>query len=98
MKPFIDLADFQHLDLRVGTVVEMRHLGTSLDLVSADVQVEERVASLIPASAASEISPGARVVVATALHRLAAGESMFTAFVIAKLEPEINVADGSRVL
>lgn len=98
MKSIIDIADFQHLDLRAGTVMEMRHLGSSLDLVAAEVQVDERVVAVLPASEAAELSPGARVVVATALHQLAAGGSIFTAFVVATLAPEIGVADGSRVL
>lgn len=98
MKSFIDIADFQHVDLRVGTVIEMRHLGSSLDLVATEIQVDERVAAVMPASAAAELSPGARVIVATALHRLVAGESIFTAFVVATLSPEIGVADGGRVV
>jgi flagellar biosynthesis/type III secretory pathway ATPase len=98
MKPLIELADFQHLDLRVGTVVELRPFGSSLDLVAAEVQVfEERVAAVLPASEAARLSPGARVVVATALHRLAAGGATFTAFLVAALAPDIQVADGSLV-
>lgn len=97
MKPLIELADFQYLDLRVGTVVELRPFGAPLDLVAAEVQIEERVTAVLPASEAAKLSKGTRVVVATALHRLAAGEATFTAFLVAALAPGIQVANGSRV-
>jgi hypothetical protein len=96
MKPLIELDDFQHLDLRIGTVVELHRLHP-LDLIGAAIEAGERVAALLPASTASRLAAGSRVVVALGLHPLAVHGATYTGSVIAVLLDEIGVADGSRV-
>lgn len=96
MKPLIELSDFQQLDLRVGTIVDLRRL-ESLDLVAASIDAGERVAALLPGSAAAQLAARSRVVVAVALHPLVAHGLTYTAFVIAALTEDVEVADGSRV-
>jgi tRNA-binding EMAP/Myf-like protein len=96
MKPVVDLSDFQRLDLRVGTIVHLQRLG-SLDLMEATIDVGERVAALLPISAAERLAVRTRVAVAVSLHPLAAHGSIYTAFIIAALIEGIDVPDGSRV-
>jgi len=95
MKPFIELGDFQHLDLRIGTVVEVQRFD-SLDLVAAGIEAGERVAAMLPASTAARLVAGSRVVVAVGLHPMAAQGARYTGFVIVALS-DIGIADGSRV-
>lgn len=96
MKPLIELSDFQHLDLRIGTIVEVKRLDP-LDLVAAGIEAGERVATLLPASTAARLAAGSRVVVAVGLHPLTAHGSTYTGFVVAPLSEDVAVADGSRV-
>ncbi|HYK02235.1 MAG TPA: hypothetical protein VE974_10795 [Thermoanaerobaculia bacterium] len=96
MKPLIELGDFQHLDLRIGTVVEVQRLD-SMDLVAANIEAGERVAALLPASTAARLAAGSRVVVAVGLHPLAVSGAKHTGFVIAALSEDVGLADGSRV-
>lgn len=96
MKPPIELADFQRLDLRVGTVTAVRpHLAFS-GLAILTVQLSEPIEALAPGSAAAALTAGAQAVIATALHPITAGDFRFTACLVSG--PVIASApDGSRL-
>jgi tRNA-binding EMAP/Myf-like protein len=96
MKPLIDRSDFDRLEIRVGTVVEIRRLD-SLNLVSADVDAGERVAALLINRVASSLGVGSQVLVAVGLHPLRAKGETHTAFVIAILSDEAALNPGIRV-
>jgi len=95
MKPPVDLADFQRLDLHVGTVVAVRPHPNLIDLSILTVQLEEPVEALVPVST-SGLEAGARVVVAVGLHPLQTGGQRFSASVLSG--PVVaEIPNGSRL-
>src|SRR5262249_29686614 len=77
MKPPIDIDHFRKLDLRVGTVTAVRRHPSIGDLSILTVLLDEAVEVLAPASLTEGYAPGSRVVVATGLHTLSAGDLRF---------------------
>ena len=79
MKLPIEIEHFRKLDLRVGTVLTVRHHPTLEDLSIVEVRLEEETAALAPSSLAQGLEPGSRIVVVVGLHPLSAGGLRFTA-------------------
>jgi DNA/RNA-binding domain of Phe-tRNA-synthetase-like protein len=93
----VDIEDFARLDLRAGTVFEIRALASLPHLTAITVQIDERVDALAPMSRAAGVSAGAQVIIATKLHSLTVCDSRFTALLLAPISSEIAVPNGSRV-
>lgn len=81
MKPPVDLADFQRVDLRIGTVDTVRPHPELTGLSILTVQLDEPVEALAPGSTPG-LTAGARIVVAVGLPPLQAGGRRFTASLV----------------
>jgi hypothetical protein len=96
MKPPIELTDFQHLDLRIGTVTDIRPHPAFSGLAILTVKLSEPVEALAPGSGAAALTAGSQAVVATGLHPLTAGGLRFTACLVSG-PVAAGVPDGSRL-
>jgi len=98
MKPQVEITDFQRLDLRAGTVKDIRPHPSVPGLSIFTVQLDQPVETLAPASAMKRLSLGAQVVVALGLHPLLAGGQRFTASLVAgPLAATPEIPGGSRL-
>jgi hypothetical protein len=95
MKPPVDLADFQRLDLRLGTVTAVRPHPDLPGLAVLTVQLEQPVEALAPGTGAG-LEIGTQAVVATGLHPLAVGGHRFTACLVSA-PVAAGAPDGSRL-
>jgi hypothetical protein len=104
-RPEITPADFDGLQLAVGTVTAIERRGSTDGLTIVRVRLDREVEALAPSVAAGKGLIGQRVVVATGLHRLRVGDGCITCLLLttgrAGQESPIIVrtraADGSRV-
>jgi hypothetical protein len=97
MKPPIELADFQRLDLRIGTVTGVRPHQSLPGLAILTVQLDQQVEVLAPGSGAAALAAGSQAVVAIGLHPLlTAGDLRFTACLVSG-PVAAEAPDGSRL-
>jgi tRNA-binding EMAP/Myf-like protein len=96
MKPPVELADFQRLDLRVGTVTAVRPHPVLAGLSILTVRLNELVEALAPGSSATSLAPGSQAVVATGLHPLTVAGLRVTACLVAGPVTS-QIPDGSRL-
>ncbi|HEX5714549.1 MAG TPA: hypothetical protein VF179_00215 [Thermoanaerobaculia bacterium] len=96
MKPPVELADFQRLDLRVGTVTAVRPHPVLTALSILTVQLNEPVEVLAPGSGAIGLAPGSQAAVATGLHPLTAAGLRVTACLVTGPVTS-QIPDGSRL-
>ena len=96
MKPLIDYSDFERLEIRVGTVVQVCSLDP-IRLKGVIIDAGETVAAVVADRDAARLEAGRQVLVAVGLHPLRVQMENYTASVIAILSDERSVAPGIRV-